>query len=81
VLYVLYQFLSLVELLIVARVILSWVASPVSRNPVVQFIRNVTDPMLDPIRSILPRTGMFDFSPMVAILVLQLLRGIIGGMR
>ena len=78
---VLYTFLSLLELLIFARVILSWVASPVSRNSVVQFIRNVTDPMLDPIRSILPRTGMFDFSPMVAILVLQLLRGIIGGMR
>jgi YggT family protein len=72
---VLYTFLSILELLIIARVILSWVASPVSRNPVVQFIRAVTDPMLDPIRSILPRTGMFDFSPMVLLLVLQLLKG------
>lgn len=76
---VLYTFLSLLELLILARVILSWVASPYSRNPVVHFIRAVTDPMLEPIRSILPRTGMFDFSPMVLLLVLQLLKGFLGG--
>ena len=76
---VLYTFLSLLELLILARVILSWVASPFSRNPLVQLIRAVTDPMLEPIRSILPRTGMFDFSPMVALLVLQLLKGLLRG--
>ena len=78
-LYVLYQFLSLVELLIVARVILSWVASPTSRNPVVQIIRQATDPILLPIQSILPRTGMFDLSPMVALFGLYLLQGIVAG--
>ena len=77
--YVLYQFLSLVQLLIIARVILSWVASPVSRNPVVQLIRQVTDPILEPIRSILPRTGMFDLSPMVALFAIYLLQGLIAG--
>ena len=76
---VLYTFLSILELLVIARVILSWVASPYSRNPVVQLIRAVTDPMLEPIRSILPRTGPFDFSPMVLILVLQLLKGFLHG--
>jgi YggT family protein len=76
---VLYTFLSLLELLIIARVVLSWVASPYSRNPVVQLIRGVTDSMLEPIRSILPRTGMFDFSSMVALLILQLLKGFVGG--
>ena len=78
-LYVLYQFLSLVQLLIIARVILSWVASPVSRNPVVQIIRQATDPILLPIQSILPRTGMFDLSPMVALFALYLLQGIVAG--
>jgi len=79
VLYVLYQFLSLVELLIVARVVLSWVASPASRNPVVQLIRSATDPILLPIRSILPRTGMFDLSPMVALFAIYLLQGLVAG--
>lgn len=78
--YALYLFLSLVELLIVARVVLSFLA-PASRQPVVQFIRSVTDPILEPVASILPRTGMFDFSPMVVILVIHLLKGVVGGMR
>ncbi|HEX6749738.1 MAG TPA: YggT family protein [Longimicrobium sp.] len=77
---VIYHFLSVLEILIIARVIVSWVASPVSRNPVVQFIRAVTDSILEPIRSILPRTGMFDLSPMVAIFALQLLKSLLGGM-
>ena len=75
--YVLYQLLSIVELLIVARVILSWVASPASRNPFVVFIRNVTDPILQPIRSVLPRTGMFDLSPMVALFAIYLIQQMI----
>jgi YggT family protein len=75
--YVLYQFLSLVQLLIIARVIVSWVASPMSRNPVVQLIRSVTEPILAPIRSILPRTGMFDLSPMVALFAIYLLQNLI----
>lgn len=77
--YVLYQFLSLVELLIVVRVILSWVASPASRNPFVQLVRQVTEPILAPIRSILPRTGMFDLSPMVALFAIYFLQSLIAG--
>ncbi len=76
---VLYQLLSILQLLIIARVILSWVASPVSRNPIVQFIRQVTDPILLPIRSILPRTGMFDLSPMVALFAIYALQSLIAG--
>ena len=75
--YVLYQLLSIVELLIVARVILSWVASPASRNPFVVFIRNATDSILQPIRSVLPRTGMFDLSPMIALFAIYLIQQMI----
>ena len=74
---VLLQFLSLVQLLIIARVILSWVASPTSQNPAVQLIRSVTEPILAPIRSILPRTGMFDLSPMLALFAIYVLQGLI----
>ncbi|HYH82118.1 MAG TPA: YggT family protein [Longimicrobium sp.] len=78
---VLYMFLQLIELLIIARVILSWVAGPHSRHPAVQLVRSSTDVILEPIRSLLPRTGMFDLSPMVAILVISLLQAMISGMR
>lgn len=52
-------------------VIVSWVA-PMSRHPFVQFLRRATDPVLEPIRRILPAAGGIDFSPMVALLLLQL---------
>jgi YggT family protein len=43
------------------------------RNPIFDFLLTVTEPILAPIRSIMPRMGMFDLSPMAAILLLQFL--------
>ena len=68
------QLLSLIStlfwLLMLARIIFSW--GNIDRyNPIVNFIYQVTEPVLAPIRSILPSTGMIDFSPMVAILLVE----------
>jgi YggT family protein len=67
------QLLSqLFSLLILARILMSWVQ--VDRyNPVVKFIFDLTEPILAPIRRVLPQAGMFDFSPMVAILLVEFL--------
>jgi YggT family protein len=70
-------FLGMVELVLLARVVLSWTASPTSGNPAVQFIRGVTEPLLAPIRSILPPMAGFDFSPMVAFVLLRLLQNLL----
>ena len=78
---VLYTLLSLLQILIIVRVLMSWVVSPVSRNPIVQLIRNVTDPILEPIRALLPRTGMIDLSPMIAIFLIYLLQSLIVGIQ
>ena len=56
-------------LLILARVILSWV-DPTGRNRVSAFIIQTSEPILAPVRRLLPRTGMFDFSPLIVLLVL-----------
>jgi len=54
-----------------ARIILSWIGyNP--NNPLHNIIHEITEPILAPIRQILPRFGMFDFSPMIAIFVLGL---------
>jgi YggT family protein len=54
-------------------VVLSWFRlSP--DNPVVKVTAALTEPVLAPIRKILPAAGGFDFSPMVLLLGLQLLR-------
>ena len=53
--------------IIIARAVISWVnADPY--NPVVRFLHQVTDPVLNRIRRFLPVMGGFDLSPMVLIL-------------
>ena len=63
-------------LAIFARAILSWF--PVGRdNPVVTIVFQITEPILVPIRRFLPSTGAVDLSPMVAMLLLILLRSLL----
>ena len=64
-------------LLIFARVILSWV-DPMGRTRLGAFIIQTSEPLLAPIRKLLPRTGMFDLSPLVVLLVLgALMRAVV----
>jgi YggT family protein len=68
-------FFNIIELLILARIILSWV-SPGYANPISRFIYNVTEPILAPFRRLLERSsfgiGMLDFSPILAILFIRI---------
>ncbi len=54
-------------LLIFAYVILSWVRSPYTANPVVRFLHDVCDPYLRLFRRVLPPLGPLDLSPIVAV--------------
>jgi YggT family protein len=69
--------IQLFQLLIVVRVIMSWVVSPFSRNPMVETVRRATDAILNPIRSVLPSTAGWDFSPIVALFLLSLLQQVV----
>jgi len=60
------------ELMVLARVFLSFV-NPAGRGPVAGFIISTTEPILAPIRKLLPRTGMVDFSPFIVVLVIGML--------
>ena len=65
-------------LIILVRVVLSWL--PVDRDQAwARFIVDVTEPLVGPIRRILPPFGGLDFSPLVAMLLLQLLRNFLVG--
>jgi len=64
-----YAFWAL-QLLVLARVIISWVPS-VRYHPLAQWITSVTDPMLRPFRAMVPvGAGGVDFSPMILLIVL-----------
>jgi YggT family protein len=51
------------------RIIFSWTNFDPS-NPIYTVIHEITEPILAPIRAIMPRMGMFDLSPMVASFIL-----------
>ena len=70
--------LWLYSLVIMAAVLISWV-SPDPLNPIVQFLRSVTEPVLGWIRRYLPFSviGMIDLSPLVALLAIQLLQMVV----
>ena len=55
-------------IVLLARVLLSWVQVD-PRNPIVNLINQLTEPLLAPIRRLLPQSGGVDFSPMVAFFV------------
>jgi YggT family protein len=63
---------------ILGRVLMSWI-DPQGNMSITRMLQEITEPILAPIRSILPSFGMFDLSPLVAMLLLQLLQGLIRG--
>ena len=77
VLFALYQVIrisfTVLQWLIIARVVLSWVSVDYN-NPLVRFIYEFTEPILAPFRRLIPRSSIpLDFSPLIAIIFLQLL--------
>lgn len=59
--------------IVIARAVISWVNADLY-NPVVRFLVQVTDPVLDKIRRYLPPMGGLDLSPMILILALAFLQ-------
>ena len=65
--------LTVLYWLILIRALISWV-NPDPYNPVVQFLQRVTEPILSPIRQLLPPMGL-DISPIIAFLGIIFLKG------
>jgi YggT family protein len=63
------------SLLLIAYVVLSYFMDPY--HPVRSTVNRLVNPILDPIRRLLPQTGMMDFSPIVAIILVQVLEYIL----
>ncbi len=61
---------------VVGRALMSFI-SPQGNDPVSTILIQVTEPILAPIRQFLPQTTL-DFSPIIAIVVLQLIGRVLG---
>jgi YggT family protein len=66
---------TILTLVILADVILSFFMSPF--HPVRQTLDMVVEPMLAPIRRFMPNTGMLDFSPLILLILIQLLESVL----
>jgi YggT family protein len=75
--YTLYGLLAVFSLLIFMRIVFSWGVSSVNR--VLRFLIGVTEPVLGPFRRLIPPLGMFDISPIVVLLLIQLFQQAILG--
>lgn len=65
--------LTVFQLILLARVLLSWFPNVDRSNPLVRFVYDVTEPVLRPIRDLLPRGMMLDFSPLIVFLAISVL--------
>lgn len=75
--FVLFGLLAVYSLLIFMRIVFSWGVSSVNR--LMRFLVRVTEPLLGPFRRIIPPLGMFDISPIVVLLLIQLFQQAIVG--
>lgn len=61
---------QVLTLAIVARALLSWFPLP-PHNLAMEILNQITEPLLAPLRRVVPRVGLLDITPLVAILILQ----------
>jgi YggT family protein len=63
-------------LLVLGRVLISWV-DPTGRTQLGGFLIQATEPILAPVRRIMPPTGMFDFSSFIVLVILGVLMRVV----
>lgn len=67
-------FLSIYSFVILARLLLSWVPDMIDPyHPAAQFLHQITEPVLEPARRLIPPIGMIDISATVVLLVIWFL--------
>jgi YggT family protein len=66
---------TLVIIVIIVWVIVTWILPPY--HPLREALDRIVEPMLAPIRRVLPATGAIDLSPMILIILIELISGIL----
>ncbi|HSE31441.1 MAG TPA: YggT family protein [Pyrinomonadaceae bacterium] len=76
--FIIYGAVSIYIILIFMRIVFSWGMVSYT-NRLMRFLVNATEPLLGPLRRIIPPLGMLDISPIVAFLILWLFQQAIAG--
>ena len=70
---VLYWALQVYQLILLARVLMTWIPNLDHNNPIARFLYQATEPILAPIRKAMPQMGGIDLSPLVVFLGISVL--------
>ena len=68
------QIIGLYKLVLIARIALSWIPHN-PHNPVITFLYKITEPVLEPVRRVIPSIGGIDISPIVVFIGLSFIKG------
>ena len=76
--------LQIIEIALVIRAVLSWIPSISRDNPFIVLIRQITEPILRPVRAMVEkssfgRNSMIDISPLIVFLIIEVLRRVLRG--
>lgn len=66
--------LTVLSWAILIRILLSWIPNMDQGHPAVRLLNQITDPVLEPARRLIPPIGGLDLSPIIVILAIQLLQ-------
>jgi YggT family protein len=75
-LYFIQTLIYILNFAIIIRALMSWF-NPSPENPIVRFVIEITEPVLAPLRRIVPRIGMIDITPIVAILLMNVILSVL----
>ncbi|MFZ3173095.1 MAG: YggT family protein [Carboxydocellales bacterium] len=65
--------------ILIARIILSWIGHD-PYHPLIRFVYQVTDPVLQPLSRVIPPIGMIDISPIIAFILLGFIKSLVLGL-
>lgn len=69
--------LQVYQLILLARVLMTWIPNLDYNNPIARFLYQATEPVLAPIRKALPQMGGIDLSPLIVFLGISVLMQLI----
>ncbi|HRJ44996.1 MAG: YggT family protein [Caldilineaceae bacterium] len=71
------RLIEIYTFVLLIRILMSWIPNLDPHNPIVRMLHQVTDPVLEPARRLIPAIGMIDISPIVVFIALSVIRDLL----
>ena len=69
--------IQLYSFILLARIIILWIPNVDRHHPIIRFLYQITDPVLEPVRRAIPPLGTIDISPIIVFIGLRILQSLL----